>query len=156
MLHLPGELFIEYQLAAKAERKDLFVTMAAYGDYGPFYIGPASAYSEGGYEVGTSPVTAEAEPIIMGAIKKMLHRDISKNNLDSPLVLEAESENPLRTLEQWEEKKASWKNNMASIMGTLPSRAHLKKSGSKLFGFYSRSKLYKNIISLLPATNEMR
>ena len=101
--------------------------MAAYGDYGPFYIGPSSAYAEGGYEVGTSPVTAEAEPIIMGAIKKLLHRDISKNKLNSPLILESESENPLRTLEQWEEKKVSWKNNMASIMGTLPSRAHLKR-----------------------------
>lgn len=126
ILHLPGELFVEYQLAAKAERKDLFVTMAAYGDYGPFYIGPSSAYTEGGYEVGTSPVTAEAEPIIMAAIKKMLHREIPKNTLESPLVLEAESQNPLRTLDQWEQKQESWKNNMASIMGTLPSRDHLK------------------------------
>jgi hypothetical protein len=32
---MPGELFVEYQLAAKAMRPDLFVTMAAYGDYGP-------------------------------------------------------------------------------------------------------------------------
>jgi len=39
VLHLPGELFVEYQLNAKAERPDLFVAMAAYGDYGPWYIG---------------------------------------------------------------------------------------------------------------------
>src|SRR5438128_1795091 len=32
ILHLPGELFVEYQLTAKAQRPDLFVTMAAYGD----------------------------------------------------------------------------------------------------------------------------
>ena len=44
---MPGELFVEYQLAAKAERKDLFVAMAAYGDYGPYYIGTAVAYTEG-------------------------------------------------------------------------------------------------------------
>ena len=127
ILHLPGELFIEYQLAAKAERKDLFVTMAAYGDYGPFYIGPSSAYTEGGYEVGTSPVTAEAEPIIMGAIKKMLHREIPDNTTESPFVLQSESQQPLRTLAEWEEKKKSWKNNMASIMGTLPFRDNLKR-----------------------------
>ncbi len=35
MVHLPGECFIEYQLAAKAARPDLFVAVAAYGDYAP-------------------------------------------------------------------------------------------------------------------------
>ncbi len=50
ILHMPGELFVEYQLAAKAIRPDLKVAMAAYGDYGPGYIGTEVAYSEGGYE----------------------------------------------------------------------------------------------------------
>ena len=45
VLHLPGELFVEYQLAAKAMRPDLHVMMAAYGEYGPGYIGLASAYA---------------------------------------------------------------------------------------------------------------
>ena len=54
MLHLPGELFVEYQLAAKAMRPDLHVMMAAYGQYGPGYIGTAAAYPEGGYETGPS------------------------------------------------------------------------------------------------------
>jgi len=36
---MPGELFIEYQLAAQNTRPDEFVTMAAYGEYGPGYIG---------------------------------------------------------------------------------------------------------------------
>jgi hypothetical protein len=44
ILNLPGELFVEYQLAAKAERPDLFVAMAAYGDCGPGYICTAIAY----------------------------------------------------------------------------------------------------------------
>ena len=52
VLHLPGELFVEYQLAAQKVRPDLFVAMAAYGDYGPGYIGTEIAYSQGGYETG--------------------------------------------------------------------------------------------------------
>ncbi|OFY00413.1 MAG: hypothetical protein A2W90_23480 [Bacteroidetes bacterium GWF2_42_66] len=72
ILFMPGELFVEYQLAAKAMRPDLIVAMAAYGDYGPFYIGTKEAYSQGGYEIGASPVTADAEEILMEAIKKLL------------------------------------------------------------------------------------
>ena len=72
VLFMPGELFVEYQLAAKALRKDLFVTMAAYGDYGPFYIGTKQAYQQGGYEIQSSPVTADAEEILMNAILKLL------------------------------------------------------------------------------------
>lgn len=71
-LFMPGELFVEYQLAAKAFRQDLFVTMAAYGDYGPFYIGTKEAYAQGGYEINSSPVTAGAEDILMNAMKKLL------------------------------------------------------------------------------------
>src|SRR6267142_270765 len=76
ILHLPGELFVEYQLAAKAERPDLFVAMAAYGDYGPGYIGTAIAYQQGGYEVteyASSNVAPEVEGVLMTAIKKLLH-----------------------------------------------------------------------------------
>jgi hypothetical protein len=73
ILYMPGELFVEYQLAAKALRPDLFVTMAAYGDYGPGYICTAEAYQEGGYEAGiASAVTPEAEEILMGAVRKLL------------------------------------------------------------------------------------
>src|SRR5262249_49453932 len=50
VLHMPGELFVEYQLAAQKLRPDSPVMMAAYGDYGPGYIGTAAAYSQGGYE----------------------------------------------------------------------------------------------------------
>lgn len=53
VLHMPGELFVEYQLRAQDLRPDLFVAMAAYGDYAPGYIGTAIAYEQGGYE--TSP-----------------------------------------------------------------------------------------------------
>ena len=71
---MPGELFVEYQLAAKSQRPDLFVAMAAYGDYGPWYIGTAKAYEEGGYETspGATNVGPDAEPVLMAAIAKLL------------------------------------------------------------------------------------
>jgi len=77
ILHLPGELFVEYQLAAKAMRPDLFVALAAYGDYGPWYIGTEVAYSQGGYETGpdASNVAPEVETVLMGAIRKLLSAD---------------------------------------------------------------------------------
>jgi len=74
ILHLPGELFVEYQVAAKAERRDLFVAMAAYGDYAPGYIGTAVAYEQGGYETSSSSsnVAPEVEGVLLGAIQKLL------------------------------------------------------------------------------------
>jgi hypothetical protein len=75
MLHVPGELFVEYQLAAKAMRPDLHVTVAAYGDYGPGYIGVENAYAEGGYETGpnASSVAPGVEPVLLGAMKEALN-----------------------------------------------------------------------------------
>ena len=74
ILHLPGELFVEYQLAAKAMRPDLFVALAAYGDYAPWYIGTEVAYGQGGYETGpdASNVAPEVEGVLMEAIRKLL------------------------------------------------------------------------------------
>jgi hypothetical protein len=74
VLHLPGELFVEYQLAAQKLRPDLFVAMAAYGDYAPGYIGTEVAYSQGGYETGpqASLVAPKVESILMDAIKRLL------------------------------------------------------------------------------------
>jgi hypothetical protein len=76
LLHLPGELFVEYQLAAKAKRPDLFVAMAAYGDYAPWYIGTAKAYEEGGYETTppASNVGPAAEAPLLKAIDQLLAR----------------------------------------------------------------------------------
>jgi hypothetical protein len=76
ILHLPGELFVEYQLAAKAMRPDRHIVMAAYGDYGPGYIGTARAYSEGGYETqpSSSFVAPEVEPVLLGAIERLVKR----------------------------------------------------------------------------------
>ncbi|MEC7680974.1 MAG: hypothetical protein VX694_16995 [Planctomycetota bacterium] len=74
ILHLPGELFVEYQLAAKAMRPDRIVAMAAYGDYGPGYIGTEIAYTQGGYETSqrASKVAPESERVLIEGIKKLL------------------------------------------------------------------------------------
>ena len=73
LLHFPGEMFVEYQLAAQAARPDLFVVMAAYGDGAPGYIGTRAAYDQGGYETGyVSRVDPETEGVLMAAIHGLL------------------------------------------------------------------------------------
>jgi len=74
ILHMPGELFVEYQLAAQNMRPDLFVAMAAYGEYGSGYIGTEIAYRQGGYETGpnASLVAPEVEAVLMSAIRQLL------------------------------------------------------------------------------------
>jgi hypothetical protein len=73
VLHMPGELFIEYQLVAQQMRPELFVAMAAYGDGGPGYIGTRLAYSQGGYEVGSpSKVAPDVEDVLTSAMQTLL------------------------------------------------------------------------------------
>ncbi len=74
IIHMPGELFVEYQLAAKALRPDLKVAMAAYGDYGPGYIGTEIGYSQGGYETSqrASKVDKSCEAVLMSGVKELL------------------------------------------------------------------------------------
>lgn len=76
VMHMPGELFVEYQLAAKAIRPELRVAMAAYGDCGPGYIGTAKAYEEGGYEASklASDVSPEAEGVLHAAMRTLLQQ----------------------------------------------------------------------------------
>ncbi|MFV1994265.1 MAG: hypothetical protein ACC661_02420 [Verrucomicrobiales bacterium] len=54
LLHLPAEVFVEYQLAAQRAAPTKFVAIAAYGDDGPWYIPTAAAYPQGGYEVSVA------------------------------------------------------------------------------------------------------
>jgi hypothetical protein len=73
IVHMPGELFVEYELAAQDRMPESFVAMAAYGDYGPGYIGTRVAYSQGGYETGPVSRTApEVEEVLMKAIDELL------------------------------------------------------------------------------------
>jgi hypothetical protein len=71
-LFLPGEAFVEYQLAAQKMRPDAAVHVAAYGDDGPGYIPTAKAYLEGGYEPTVSLVASESEDILLAAMRKLL------------------------------------------------------------------------------------
>lgn len=72
LLHLPGECFIEYQLAAQERRKDAFVAVAAYGDDGPWYVPTAKAYPEGGYEPSASFVDPESEGLLRDGMGRLL------------------------------------------------------------------------------------
>ena len=72
VLHMPGELFVEYQLAAQRMRPDAFVCMAAYGDHAPAYICTRAAYPRGGYEPGASRVAPEVEDVLMAAMRDLL------------------------------------------------------------------------------------
>lgn len=74
LLHLPGELFIEYQLAAQKMRPNEHVCTAAYEEYGPGYIGTEISYSQGGYETSerATRVAPEVEGVLMQAIQEVL------------------------------------------------------------------------------------
>jgi hypothetical protein len=73
VLHLPGEPFIEYQLAAQKMRADKTVLVAGYGDDGCGYIPTASGYLEGGYEPTVALAGPESEAILLKAMAKLLN-----------------------------------------------------------------------------------
>jgi hypothetical protein len=74
ILHMPGELFIEYQIAASGFSPRSMVCMAAYGDYGPGYIGTEKSYAQGGYETGpeASLVAPQVEGVLLAAMRELL------------------------------------------------------------------------------------
>jgi hypothetical protein len=76
LVHMPGELFVEYQLAAQKMRPDQTVCMAAYGDYAPGYIGTEIAYSQGGYETGpdASHVSPAVEQVLLTGLRELLKK----------------------------------------------------------------------------------
>jgi hypothetical protein len=77
VLFMPGELFVEYQLEAQRLAPDRFVAMAAYGDYGPAYIGTEISYPQGGYETlpNSSFVAPAVEGVLMRSIAALLGVD---------------------------------------------------------------------------------
>jgi hypothetical protein len=74
ILNMPGELAVEYQLAAQVMRPDLFVAMAAYGEYAPGYICMSEHYLQGGYEASAtaSKVAPEVENVLMQGMQELL------------------------------------------------------------------------------------
>ncbi len=77
ILHMPGELNIEFQLAAAAMYPDDFVALAAYGEYAPGYIAPEIAYFQGGYEASprASRVASRVQQTLLPAIARLLEFD---------------------------------------------------------------------------------
>ncbi len=121
VLFMPGELFVEYQLAAKEMAPDHFVAMAAYGDYGPFYIGNKEAYKEGGYEIQSSPVTAESEEVIMHNIRSLLSQSMKPHGSDLLTYTGSRGERlPVTTPREWDRKREEVLQNMQEVMGPLP------------------------------------
>lgn len=72
LLHLAGEMAIEYQLFAQGLRPDLFVAVAAYGDCGPAYINLERFTAEGGYEPSAAHAVPESEKPMRDAIRTLL------------------------------------------------------------------------------------
>lgn len=72
MLHLPGEPFVQYQLAAQQMRQDRFVCVAGYGDCGMGYIGGDRIFTDrGGYEQ-TYAFAGPCEELFTAAMQKLL------------------------------------------------------------------------------------
>jgi hypothetical protein len=74
-VHLPGECFVEYQLAAQRMRPDATVFVAAYGDDGPGYVPTARAFIEGGYEPTVALASGDSEEILLRAVRKLLRAE---------------------------------------------------------------------------------
>jgi hypothetical protein len=72
LLHLPAEMFVEYQLRAQRLQPDHFVCTAAYGDGGPWYIPVKEEYPNGGYEVSVAFCEPEVDDILTEGMKRIL------------------------------------------------------------------------------------
>jgi len=147
ILFMPGELFVEYQLAAKKMAPDHFVAMAAYGDYGPFYIGTEEAYKEGGYEIESSPVTYESERLIMKSMENLLTTSM-RPRINDLLTYTDHIGNPVpvTNLKEWNRKREEILNNMQIVMGTLPRsqkrRIHVVYTDTTEYEDYTRYSIH--------------
>ncbi len=72
VVHLPGEPFIDFQLAAQKMRADADVFVAGYGDDGCGYIPTAAGYLQGGYEPTVALSSPDSEEILLKAMKTLL------------------------------------------------------------------------------------
>jgi hypothetical protein len=71
IVHLPGEPFVEYQLAAQKMRPDRHVCVAGYGDGGPGYLPTDDAFLQGGYEP-TVALAAPCEKLLKTTMQRVL------------------------------------------------------------------------------------
>lgn len=76
LLLLPGEPFVEYQLAAQQSVAGEFLMAIGYGNGGPGYLCTDVAYRQGGYESSTPAYTGVGtEAIVQRAIRQVLEED---------------------------------------------------------------------------------
>lgn len=72
IVHLPGEPFVQYQLAAQRHAPDQFVAVAGYGECAMWYIGEDRIYTDrGGYEQ-TWAFTAPCEKLFTASIQRLV------------------------------------------------------------------------------------
>lgn len=71
-VHLPSEMFIQYQLNAQKLAPALQVMVAAYGDGGAWYVPTADEYPRGGYEISVAYNGPTFEGRMMEKIKALL------------------------------------------------------------------------------------
>ncbi|MDB5343151.1 MAG: hypothetical protein JWP89_1528 [Schlesneria sp.] len=72
LLHLPAEMFVEYQLRAQRLQPDNFVCTAAYGDGGPWYIPVKEEYPNGGYEISVAFCEPEVDDVLTAGMTQIL------------------------------------------------------------------------------------
>lgn len=72
LLHLPGEAFVQYQLAAAELFPGTFLATAAYGDGGPWYIPVEEEFPHGGYEVEMCFSAPPIDQTLREAIARLL------------------------------------------------------------------------------------
>lgn len=72
LLHLPAELFVEYQLRAQSIAPDRFVATAAYGDGGLWYVPVKEEFPRGGYEVRVANCAPSIDGMLDEGIRKLL------------------------------------------------------------------------------------
>lgn len=63
LLALPGEFFVETVAEIRAQARARYLPVACYANHYLGYVVPASAYDEGGYEAGVTPLGPDAEAI---------------------------------------------------------------------------------------------
>lgn len=72
ILHLPGEPFVQYQLAAQKMQRDAFVVVAGYGDCGMGYIGGDRIFTDrGGYEQ-TYSFAGPSQGVMLETMERLL------------------------------------------------------------------------------------
>lgn len=72
LLHLPAEIFVEYQLRAQQLGAARFVATAAYGDGGPWYVPVKEEYPKGGYEVSVAYCAPSVDDALTRGIRDLL------------------------------------------------------------------------------------